>query len=77
MEPRKFTTQDELRVTLRRVRIWESGGKKEPIQCPLCGAPGLEVEDRSARPYSEWYVVKCAHCGLDDKIHIAAASRSP
>lgn len=77
METRKFKTQDELRVTLRRIRIWENGGKKEPMQCPLCGAPGLQAEDRSTRPYSEWYLVQCPVCGLDDKIHIPSASRSP
>ena len=77
MEPRKFKPQDELRVALRRIRIWENGGKKEPMQCAICGAPGVHVEDRSTRPYSEWYVVKCASCGLDDTIHIPSASRNP
>ena len=26
--------------------------------CPVCGAAGVEIIDRSARPYSEWYVLK-------------------
>ncbi len=76
-EPGRLKTQDEMRVALRRIRMWENGGKTEPVTCPICGAPGLDVEDHSARPYSEWYFVRCASCGLDDKIHIASASRSP
>ncbi|WP_291159588.1 hypothetical protein [Hyphomicrobium sp.] len=38
--------------------------------CPVCGTPGVEIIDRSARPYSEWYVLKCAACGLDASLHI-------
>jgi transcription elongation factor Elf1 len=75
MAPRKLTTQDEVRVALRRVRLWESD-KSKPVQCPLCGAPELKIIDRSTRPYSEWYAVECASCGLDDTIHIPSAARN-
>ena len=73
-EPRKITTQDEVRVLMRRVRIWESD-KSKPANCPLCDAPGMGIVDQSSRPYSEWYHVTCPRCGLDDKIHIPSAAR--
>jgi predicted RNA-binding Zn-ribbon protein involved in translation (DUF1610 family) len=41
--------------------------------CPACGAPGVEIIDASARPYTEWYVLKCRACGLDATINIPMA----
>ena len=73
-EPKKINNQDVMRVAMRRIRIWESD-KSKPVSCPMCEAPGLGIIDQSARPYSEWYHVTCSHCGLDDKIHIASATR--
>jgi hypothetical protein len=38
--------------------------------CPVCQVPGLIIIDRSVRPYSEWYALTCAACGLDGTVHI-------
>lgn len=40
------------------------------LECPNCGASGLEIIDRSARPMAEWYAFRCAACGLDDALQI-------
>lgn len=72
---KKITTQDVMRVAMRRIRLWEGDKSKLP-NCPLCEAPGMTVVDQSARPYSEWYRVTCSHCGLEDTIHIASATRT-
>jgi hypothetical protein len=40
------------------------------VACPGCGQDGLVIVDRSARPYAEWYQLRCAGCGLDETIHI-------
>ena len=73
---KKLLTQDIVRAALRRVRVWESD-RAAPVACPLCEAPGLTIIDRSARPYSEWYVLTCPACGLDDTIHVPSAARNP
>jgi hypothetical protein len=65
-----------VRVALRRIRVWQDK-PEQPVSCPLCEAPGLKIEDRSTRPYSEWYILSCPSCGLDDKIHVPSAARSP
>jgi hypothetical protein len=38
--------------------------------CPVCQTAGLQIVDRSVRPYSEWYALACAACGLDASLHI-------
>jgi transcription elongation factor Elf1 len=40
------------------------------LDCPRCGAAGLVLTDRSARPHAEWYHLCCAGCGLDETLHI-------
>ncbi len=47
-----------------------------PRNCPVCGAAGTKIIDRSARPYSEWYVLRCEACGLDATIHIPLSGPS-
>lgn len=32
----------------------------------MCGTASLNVVDRSARPYTAWFALKCNVCGLDD-----------
>ena len=44
------------------------------VHCPLCGEPGLAVEDHSTRPYAEWYAMTCSSCGFDDTLHIPGAT---
>ncbi len=44
-----------------------------PIACPICGGSGLKITDHSARPYAEWYALRCGACGLDATVHIPLA----
>ena len=45
--------------------------------CPCCGAAGVAIEDRSARPHAEWYHFACSACGLDETLNIPLGSRPP
>ena len=60
---------ERLREALARIAAWRLD-PEAPQPCPACGAPGLEIVDRSARPYTEWYVLTCPACGLDATLHI-------
>lgn len=60
---------DELRRALESISAWRAD-PEAPAPCPRCKAAGLALEDRSARPYAEWYQLNCAGCGLDETIHI-------
>jgi hypothetical protein len=60
---------DELRVALAAIARWREDPEIAPA-CPRCGAAGLVVTDRSARPYAEWYHLACSGCGLEETIHI-------
>ena len=54
-----------------------TAGRQNPeaaVACPVCGAPGLGIEDQSARPHAEWYALSCPSCGLDDTVHIPLGS---
>jgi len=44
------------------------------LDCPRCGAEGLVLADRSARPHAEWYHLACPACGLDETVHIPLGS---
>jgi len=60
---------EHLGDALDRIAIWRAD--PSAVQsCPVCEASGIEIIDRSARPYSEWYALKCSACGLDGSIHI-------
>ncbi len=60
---------EHLPEALDRIAAWRiDPGKVQ--NCPVCGAPGIEIIDRSARPYSEWYALRCVACGLDAGLHI-------
>lgn len=67
---RKLQDAEYIRKALVRIKRWK-GDRNTPVACPLCEAPGLVIIDRSARPYAEWYAVRCAACGLDDVVHVA------
>ena len=60
---------DRLKEALAVVRDWQQN-PNAVAHCPVCGAPGLVIEDRSTRPHAEWYALSCASCGLEDTIHI-------
>lgn len=64
------------REALRRVAEWRSGGQT-CVKCPGCEAAGLAITDRSARPHTEWYHLKCVACGLDTTIGVPLGSRPP
>jgi hypothetical protein len=48
-----------------------------PVACPVCQQLGLSVIDRSARPHTEWYALRCEPCGLDETISVALGTRPP
>ncbi|MFT3730048.1 MAG: hypothetical protein QM780_01300 [Hyphomicrobium sp.] len=60
---------EHLPNALDRIAAWRC----DPFsvqKCPACDVAGIEIIDRSARPYSEWYALKCGACGLDAALHI-------
>ncbi|MCB1505808.1 MAG: hypothetical protein KDJ47_12600 [Hyphomicrobiaceae bacterium] len=69
----KIVTQELMQTAMVQLRKWQANREAE-LECPNCGAAGLKIKDRSARPHSEWYAFKCKECGLDDAIHIPMAS---
>ncbi len=72
----KIGSQELVREAMRELRAWQQD-KTKPRSCPHCGAEGLEIIDRSARPFAEWYAFKCEACGLDDALQIPLASHRP
>lgn len=62
-------SMDELRLGLAAVARRQADAQAN-LDCPRCRAAGLVLDDRSARPYAEWYHLACAACGLDETIHI-------
>ena len=57
------------------VRAWRLNESKA-APCPLCGGP-LEIADRSARPYREWYAISCSGCGLNKTVTVPLAAPIP
>ena len=68
-------TADQQREALRRITGWRLD-PGQPVACPACERDGLGIEDRSARPYAEWYVLSCPACGLAETLHVAMAAPS-
>ncbi len=69
------STADEARA-IALLRAWRLAPKAQ-YACPVCAADGVTIEDRSARPHTEWYHFGCASCGLDHAISIPLGSRPP
>lgn len=67
--PTHVLDAEGMRRAIDRVTRWRVA-PDDSVACPACEAPGLEIVDRSARPYAEWYALKCAACGLDQTIQI-------
>jgi hypothetical protein len=63
---------ERLATALGAIRSWRAA-PEAPVACPMCAAEGLRITDCSARPYAEWYQLRCATCGLADTIHIPLA----
>lgn len=72
----KSLPPERLGAALIALGTWRNN-RREPVSCPLCAAPGLEIEDRSARPHAEWYALSCAVCGLSHVLHIPLAAPAP
>jgi hypothetical protein len=64
---------EKVRLAYAALAAWRAD-PKEPVACPACGRDGLEVSDRSARPYAEWYVLSCAGCGLNHALQISLSA---
>ena len=69
-------SQDEANRIAEAVAQWRAD-PDNPVFCPRCGLEGLCVIDRSARPYSEWYVISCAACQLETTLQIPMAPPAP
>jgi hypothetical protein len=69
-------TPDQTLEALRRITAWRLEPAK-PVACPACGAAGLTIVDRSARPHAEWYALACPACGLDETVHIPMGAAIP
>jgi hypothetical protein len=69
-------TAEQQREAVRRVAAWRADPRR-PAACPACGAEGLTIVDRSARPHAEWYALTCTACGLNETLHIALGAAPP
>jgi hypothetical protein len=69
-------TAEQQRAALARIAAWRADPQR-PVACPVCGAHGLEIIDRSARPHAEWHALTCNACGLDETLHIALGATPP
>ncbi|MGE3709502.1 MAG: hypothetical protein AB7G35_07505 [Hyphomicrobiaceae bacterium] len=67
--------QDQWNSLYGKLQQWCNDPSTE-IDCPSCSADGLSIEDRSVRPYSEWYIMSCQACGLQETVQIARGSPS-
>jgi hypothetical protein len=63
-------TAEQQRAAVARITAWRADPQRR-VACPVCGAEGLRIVDRSARPHTEWYALSCTACGLDETLHIA------
>jgi hypothetical protein len=69
-------TAEQQREAMCRVAAWRADPGR-PVACPACGADGLQVIDRSARPHAEWYALSCAACGLQETLCIPLGAVVP
>jgi hypothetical protein len=67
---------DKVPVAVQRIAAWRAA-PDQPVACPACDASGLEIIDRSARPYAEWYALTCAACGLNASLQLPMAPPNP
>lgn len=56
----------------RLIADWKND-QDSAYPCPRCGAPGIALEDQSARPYAEWYALNCGQCSLEVTMHLPQA----
>ena len=73
MEPdHKVLSGEEWNRAHRVISAWKNDPSAQ-LACPRCGTGGLKVEDRSARPYAEWFQLDCEACNLDVAVHLPQA----
>ncbi len=58
------------------VRAWRLDERKA-VRCPCCAEPKLDIQDRSARPYREWYALHCFSCGFERTVSVSLAAAIP
>jgi hypothetical protein len=58
------------------VRAWRLD-EQRPVRCPCCAEPKLDISDRSARPYREWYALHCSSCGFERTVTVSLAAAIP
>jgi hypothetical protein len=76
MADRSALPPDKLREALARINGWRLA-PLQPVACPVCEQKSLSIEDRSTRPYAEWYALKCSACALEHTIHIPMSPMLP
>lgn len=64
--------EERLGMAIAAIAVWRQTSA-QAVPCPACATDGLEIVDRSARTYAEWYVLLCKHCGLDHTLHLPTA----
>ena len=63
-------------LAMQRIGEWRTDPGRA-VACPVCESDGLTIEDRSARPHAEWYILTCNACGLQHTLHVPMAPLSP
>ena len=58
------------------IRAWRLD-EATPVACPACKTGHLDIADRSARPYREWYAVSCQACGFEKTASVSLAAPIP
>ena len=58
------------------IRAWRLD-EARPVSCPCCTTGQLDIFDRSARPYREWYAVACRNCGMEKTVALSLAAPVP
>ena len=66
---------ERLRHAMTAIALWRTN-VDTAVACPVCGFSGVKISDHSARPYAEWYALRCEACGLDATIHVPMAPPS-
>jgi hypothetical protein len=71
-ETREISTAELVDV----VRVWRRD-ETQLVACPACAGLGLDITDRSARPYREWYALSCKSCGFTRNVGVSLAAAIP
>lgn len=72
---RKIITLELTAKAITQVRRWEAG-ERDDLMCPMCGAKGLQIVDKSARPHMAWFDLTCAACGLHEAVAVPESAHA-